>query len=454
MCYRKRIKCDQQKPRCSNCILYRQECTFEAASRKWRPKKQKGDEGGAIEALQARVASLEQNLAEAQQRINDLEGRGVAEIISTSFAPGRGQGADPNIALVGLPTLQDTLSVAERYLATTNRILPLFHPERLLQLINGWHTGLGRRDSTVWAAINVVLALASRERSYEQMTPGSNLASYVRNIQSVLTEIIMAETDLLTVQVLVGMAMLFQGIQDLKPATILIAIALRLAHHLGLHAPEFSGHSDSSITLERSRVFWLAYILDRDISMRTGKPPVQRDADIQASWVLQDAEDECAGYVDAGDGGPRFNFFQARIRLAQIQGDIREAMHSPHTSNQHGEQRVEDIARLGHRLDDWMSQVPQQFQPDKVASTGKSSWLRGFGVLFASHLACRALLCRAHVMELQWLRSLQDYGASSIRDGIMVPAPRPQGWSRLVDDARKYLALFERIECKDPAFLW
>lgn len=83
----------------------------------------------------------------------------------------------------------------------------------------------------------------------------------------------MGDAELLHVQVLIGMVILFQGTRDLKPATMLIAIALRLAHELGLHTRRSVGYLDATQVLERDRVFWIAYILDRDISLRTNRPP-------------------------------------------------------------------------------------------------------------------------------------------------------------------------------------
>ncbi|KAB5559622.1 hypothetical protein GE09DRAFT_1113621 [Coniochaeta sp. 2T2.1] len=96
------------------------------------------------------------------------------------------------------------------------------------------------------------------------------------------------------------MVMLFQGTQDIKPVTILIEIALRLAHELRLHARR-------------------AEFLETDISMRTSRPPVQREADIDLEWPSLEPEDGAGNVTDA-DVIFQFNFLRCRVRLARIQG--------------------------------------------------------------------------------------------------------------------------------------
>ncbi|RSL56833.1 hypothetical protein CEP53_006682 [Fusarium sp. AF-6] len=345
------------------------------------------------------------------------------------------------------------MSAAQSYIAGFNSAIPLFNPERLLRVINRWYSSSGNGDYTTWAAINTMLALVHRQTPPEDATPSKNTAKYTNNAQSVLTNIIMGETTLLSVQVLVGMTLLFQGVQDLKPATMLIAMALRLAHQLGLHTRESSAQLDSSVALERCRVFWIAYILDRDISMRTKQPPIQREMDISLEWPSADPQDGAGVFLSAG-GISRFNFFLSRVQLAQIQGDIYDAMYSTASRILSSQQKVEKTAGLHYRLDDWLSRVPQQFRPEAILSTGEVNSCRCFGVLFATHLFCRISICQVHIMETRWLQTLQDFGKEAMQGEVASPAPSPLGWHELVNECREYIKLFAGIEQKDPAFIW
>ncbi|RSM17119.1 hypothetical protein CDV31_004012 [Fusarium ambrosium] len=458
VCYRKRIKCDGQKPACSHCVLYQSECTFEASSRKARARRQKPSK--ATEHLQARVDSLQASLNEATQRINELEGRD--EATAASFSPPSAydiQAADFNTKTqyrkgpLELPPQDEVMSAAQRYIAGFNTAIPLFNPDTLLSVINRWYTSSDKRDYTAWAAVNTMLALVHRQTPPEEATPSKNTVKYTNNAQSVLTKIVMGETTLLSVQVLVGMTLLFQGVQDLKPATMLIAMALRLAHQLGLHTREGSAQLDSSVTLERCRVFWIAYILDRDISMRTKQPPIQREMDISLEWPSADPQDGAGVFLSA-DGISRFNFFLSRVQLAQIQGEIYDAMYSTGSRTLSSQEKVEKAAGLHYGLDDWLSHVPQQFRPEAILSAGEVNSCRCFGVLFATHLFCRISICQVHIMETRWLQTLQDFGKEAMQGEVASPAPSPLGWYELVNECREYMKLFAGIEQKDPAFIW
>ncbi|KIW72367.1 hypothetical protein, variant 2 [Phialophora macrospora] len=355
-----------------------------------------------------------------------------------------------------MPPFQEVLSATEAYLTTLNAILPLFHPGRLLQLIHNWYAYPGRRERTTWAAINVVLALAHRRIPSDEATLRESAAHYLHNAQTVLSEVIMGNADLLNVQILIGMVLLFQGAQDLKPATMLIAIALRLAHELGLHTRS-AECLDTSQVLERDRVFWIAYILDRDISLRTSRPPVQREADIDLEWPSAQPEDG-AGNVAQADGTFPFNFFQCRVRLARIQGEVYDFMVATRAGTMDNDQRDENIVRLNHILDDWISSIPPPFQPSSVLQAGQPNLCRNFAVLYSTHVACRTYVYRAHAMASRWMQSLQSFGRTVTRQGYIVPVPLPtpslQDWEKLVDESRGYMRLFWAVERRDPAFIW
>ena len=65
LCYSRKIKCDGQIPRCSNCINYATDCTHTALSRKSKPRAQRNSgakEANEIQSLQAEVQRLETQL--------------------------------------------------------------------------------------------------------------------------------------------------------------------------------------------------------------------------------------------------------------------------------------------------------------------------------------------------------------------------------------------------------
>ncbi|KAL4739530.1 fungal-specific transcription factor domain-containing protein [Aspergillus similis] len=453
LCYRKKIKCDAQRLRCSHCVVYDSPCTFDAAIRKPPARKQ------APSNEQSQVNQLEENLRQALAKIDQLESNApisshspmtLASLQEPEEERGDILGFLDGSSPLDLPPLHEALPAVQKYLATLNSVIPLFHPGRLLNSLRDLYTARGQRNCSTWAAINVVLALAHSTHAPSER----HKAAHFRNrAQAILTEIVMGEADIINVQVLLGLAMLFQGARDLKPAAMITAIALRLAHELGLHARGRSEGLNSSAALERNRVFWIAYIIDRDISMRTGQPPVQLETDMDVELPPADPEDG-AGLIFAPDLSSRFNYFRARVQLATIQGKVYESMYSVRAQSLDAHQRNENLAELRHMLDDWASQVPSLFRPNAVLRACGPDALRSFGILYSTHLSCRALICRAHAMETPWLQSLQEFGGKSLQRRITEPVVLPQGWQVLVKESREYMRLFMGVERKDPAFIW
>ncbi|KAF7563691.1 hypothetical protein G7046_g486 [Stylonectria norvegica] len=480
----------------AGCVLHNSTCSFGATCRKARAKHQ--EPGEDVEDLRLKIERLESSLGQALQKVEelqglerildkapdvpvtsalaaDIDGNRVEElqnlertldkppdVLATStLAADIDQNpvdlvlGDLSDARLELPPVHEVLSALERYLTTLNAVLPLFHPGRLLQSVNNWYAHPVRRERKTWAAINVVLALAHRQAPSEEATSES-AAFYLNNAQTVLSELIMGDADLLSVQILIGMVLLFQGTQDLKPATMLIAVALRLAHELGLHTRR-AEYIDASHLLERDRVFWIAYLLDRDISLRTSQPPVQRESDIDIERPLAEPEDG-AGNVVVSGGNCSYNFFRCRVWLAQIQGEVHDFMVAARVGKMDDDQRDKNIVRLNRMLDDWMSSIPPSFRPDSVLQAGQPNLCRSFAILYSTHLTCRTHVYRAHAMASEWMKSLLSFGRAVTQRGHSVPIPLPtpslQDWDQLINETRSYMELFWTVELRDQAFIW
>ncbi|KAF4954320.1 hypothetical protein FGADI_5343 [Fusarium gaditjirri] len=414
---------------------------------------------GTGAALQSQVQSLETSLDEAQQRIKELEGRlsqkssQQSDQVQVNGYDVSSSGKVSHESSLELPPQHEVLSGVNKFLTTFNTILPLFHPQRLLSRVNAWYEQPHQRDASSWAAINVVLALAYRHIPDEEKPRNYSTLHFMNRAQSVLNDIMLGESNLLDVQTIVGMVVLLQATSDLKPASALVPIALRLAHGLGLHTRSKSEYLSPIESLEQDRVFWIAYILDRDIAMRTKLPPIQSQNDISIDWPSATPTDG-AGMLYTADSSSSFNFFLSRAQLAHIQGEVYEAMLSKSPTASDFYVRLENVTRIHRMLDDWLSRIPDEFSPIAITQSGNTNLQRAFGVLYSSHLTCRSVVCKAHAMEAQWIPSLQDFGRKAVEQGL-VTAPRlPVGWHKLVHESREYIELFIAIDHKDPAFIW
>ncbi|KAK7402889.1 hypothetical protein QQX98_011374 [Neonectria punicea] len=109
------------------------------------------------------------------------------------------------------------------------------------------------------------------------------------------------------------------------------------------------GHSPAA-ALNRRRIFWIAYILDRDLALRAKAPCAQLDSETDIEIPEEDPEDGI-GIFYSPQGNVRFNYFRTRVQLAFIQGKAHDILYSRRAQNL-TQQRLANIARLKTMLYD------------------------------------------------------------------------------------------------------
>ncbi|KAJ6080040.1 hypothetical protein N7467_009793 [Penicillium canescens] len=226
-----------------------------------------------------------------------------------------------------LPSKSETLELVHEYFEAFNKTVPLFRPENFMIQVNRHYSWNPNEGSSWWAAFNIVLAFA-----YKQRAEGSGGSSddwqkflgHVRNAMNVITELFMRTCDLLAVQGLLGLALYFQGTPNPKPLFMFSAATVRLSHSIGLHKSNSFGLPESQVE-ERERVFWIAFILDADVSQRTGRPRSQDTRDFSTLLPCENPHDRL-GIMETR--GTKINFFSALARLAIIQRKAYDTVYS------------------------------------------------------------------------------------------------------------------------------
>ncbi|KAI0451222.1 hypothetical protein F5B21DRAFT_487685 [Xylaria acuta] len=462
LCYRRRIKCDGQKPRCSHCVIYNSNCTRQTAARKSTPKR--GSTSVREAALESRVKSLEDQLSTALEKLKDLEKTfplgetpGITSLGSKSAGDSTSLSTrSPSHNAMPLDSLHDVLPVVEWYLTTSNSFLPLFDPSNLLTAVKDWYYKPHTREPAVWAMINVVLALAHHNGYSGRKSRSVNETTYIKNAQSVLTDAIAYETSLTHVQVLIGLSMLFRTAHDPTPAVVLIATALCLAHKLGLHRKSLNQH-DSALGLQRDRVFWIAYILDRSLSSQTDMTPVQRDSDIELDLPpLEPVNGDLVGFVVSDDGRIKFNFLRASIQMARIQGLAHDFIYSVQGQNCSSAEKARNIAFIHRELDAWTTQIPPEFHAAALLQSGGFEVLRHFCMLYSARLSRRAFISYGTAADIfhysNWVQDLRRLGEGLAAGRVDSRTPDPQGWSTLLNESRDFLNLLMTVKSRDAIF--
>ena len=110
-----------------------------------------------------------------------------------------------------LPPKLEALSLLKDYFENFNCMFPLFHEPTFYHLVDKHYSRDPYEGSGWWASLNVALAIAHRLRVMSNLVPqdeDQKAWGYLKNAMAVMTELTIRNTDLLSVQALLGMVRL------------------------------------------------------------------------------------------------------------------------------------------------------------------------------------------------------------------------------------------------------
>ncbi|KAF4778630.1 fungal specific transcription factor [Colletotrichum scovillei] len=142
---------------------------------------------------------------------------------------------------------------------------------------------------------------------------------YAANALDTVLDILMRATQVMSVQALLILAWFFLGTPNPQPSFMLVANAIRLAHTIGLHRKECSSSLSPIEKATRANVFWLAFSLDRELSLRTGRPPAQDFGGFEVDLPDLLLQHEFSTHAPSNG---LVNIFIAASRLAVIQAKL------------------------------------------------------------------------------------------------------------------------------------
>ncbi|KAK4176538.1 fungal-specific transcription factor domain-containing protein [Triangularia setosa] len=376
----------------------------------------------------------------------DTSGPSASSTATSSPSESIIRSASPN-----LPPLEEILPIINTYFTQINNATPLFSQSDFMRLLHEWYTHPARRTRAVWAAVNIVLALGS----WIPTTPIQDMdfaeaetafKGYMNNAQSVLAELVTREQDLLGLQTLLGLVILYQSLANPKQGAVLIGAAVRLVHRLQMQSKnniEVSYPPEQG--LHRSRLFWIAYMLDKEISLKHHTPSIQLDADIDQDLPSSNPADR-VGDIYTADGLVRVNYLRLRVRLAHIQGRTYDMMYSTRSSKISMAERQARVIRLTYLLENWRSSIPAEMLPDAVASQlGRTERIL-MSTLYGSFVGCMVMVHGVWSQQAAWMKIVSDRSLMALQESrtderkacINQQPPLPSAWTRCVQISREF----------------
>ncbi|KAK2771023.1 fungal specific transcription factor [Colletotrichum kahawae] len=219
-----------------------------------------------------------------------------------------------------LPPWTEALSLVNAFFEQDHMALRVFHAPAFIALLGQQYSGESEKSPAWWTAFNAVLAISHRRRVEEGTSTDKELMwSYAANALDTVLDILLRATQLMSVQALLTLAWFFLGTPNPQPSFMLVANAIRLAHSIGLHRKNCGTSLSPLERATRINVFWLAFSLDRELSLRTGRPPAQDFGDFDVDLPNLQLQPDCGNSVSRGASS---NVFLAGARLAVIQAKL------------------------------------------------------------------------------------------------------------------------------------
>ncbi|KAG8166107.1 hypothetical protein KVR01_004659 [Diaporthe batatas] len=278
-------------------------------------------------------------------------------------------------------------------------------------------------------------------RTLQTAYENTQSCGYIHNALAVVSELSVLPQSLPAIQALLGMAIILQGSPNPQASSVLTAAAVRLAQAMGLHRRAQGKDLSVRQVEQRKRVFWAAYLLDKDISLRMGQPFAQDDDDMDAELPSEDPTE--LPFINLGNNLRRISFFNSRIGLAVIQGQVYKRLYSVQATRQSEAQKNIVANELSSVLSFWRSSVPIDFE-DGFATAFQAP----LPVIFVHMLILRFTYVNCLVMIDQH-RPPQAPGPDLALYGTFMPAESP-----CVLESRKAIRLIKLTPPGDYACVW
>ncbi|KAH7130955.1 fungal-specific transcription factor domain-containing protein [Dactylonectria macrodidyma] len=341
-----------------------------------------------------------------------------------------------------LPSKSVALELVEESFNSFNSFYPIFDKEDFLKNLHDEYSNTSPNNPSWWACVNVVLSLAHRYRAMRTLEiacENIRAYNYLQNALAVVSELCTLHDNLPALQALVGMATILQGTVNPHISSVITATAVRLAQGMGLHTKSPNPNLSEKDIEQGRRVFWIAYFLDKDISLRLGQPFVQGDDDMEVELPTENLT-----RISFYDGRLcAVDFLRSRVGLAIIQGQIYKHLYSVQATRQSNAQRAAATQELNLMLACWKSGIPIDFDDDPVTPPLTAEFIHIL-VLRFTYVNCLALIDRHVSPREQFLGGVNPNAQCEFIDSESI----------CVIESRKTIRLIQFTPHGDYACVW
>ncbi|KAK9486345.1 fungal-specific transcription factor domain-containing protein [Lipomyces starkeyi] len=305
-----------------------------------------------------------------------------------------------------LPDMEIANQCLEIYASILCPILPVFTLDEMHRIMNSVYSD--KRFRIVdYCAMCAILAIGLRIQTMEfagfrsigDTMPPKAFPSpqetveqswgYLMNAMSYLNELVGGASSITAVQTLLTLGIYLDGSDSAEMAYMIISNAARIAQCIGLHSKSSSYGLSEDEAHRRQRIFWICYIIDKDMSLRTGRPPFIYDQDVSTDTPTEIN----SSYI-----------FSYMIRFSQIQSRTYTRLYSAAASRLSETELLDTIGELDKELLEWRDSMPLQYRPDHEIVEQDPRLLVHLVYMHFAYYNCLTAIHRMSIHHPTWRR--------------------------------------------------
>ncbi|KAL4885788.1 hypothetical protein BJY04DRAFT_230077 [Aspergillus karnatakaensis] len=280
--------------------------------------------------------------------------------------------------------------VLSRYLdaywsSAIHALLPVIDSSLFSQTIATAYSRIANGDDATYqssrACIFALLALISgvdytRASCTAPIPPSISRDEYIFEARGLLPSIIYEGFNLDALQVTVILAIIGVMTGELQTATHYVSISSRSIIAVGVHTmedpPQGLDSEETRVRKHLRNLFWVCYVLDKDISLRTGQSHCLRDEDCNLTLPHEYTKDLFSRMVYSSSPGHMDGLlFPVELRLSMIKSWIFNALYSYQGLQKSDAEIIRLIRELDDELERWRLSIPAELRP--TLSYGKDA---------------------------------------------------------------------------------
>ena len=196
-------------------------------------------------------------------------------------------------------------------------------------------------------------------------------------------------------------------------------------------------------------------MLDKDMALRSGRPPCINDDDCNVELPDENPLDGI-GNVPLFKSKGKFNLFRTMVTFSVIQSKVYMQLYSARAARQSDGELLNTIGELDKELEEWRDTVPAEFSPDNEAFTSSpesNSTVMHFVLLHFAYYNCLTTIHRMSIHHGYWTSRLSNYAIS----GLSAKPLNPRVFSSAalcVSAARASINMIKYLDPKDYPCIW